>query len=125
MYAIRSYYAAAADRYQRVLGQAGPAVTDGSLRLTVPALDFVILKAEQLAPSPVATPTLEGVAEGDTVAGLLGVRIDASELAGQALPQYQVLFEASINGGDFRTLVITSYSIHYTKLYDQARGRQA
>lgn len=97
---------AAAARYQNVHGHAEPVVADGQLSLTVPPMDFVILKAERLAPSPVATPTLAGVRDGDIVAGLLEVAVDAPELAGQALPQYQVLFEASQNGGDYQTLAV-------------------
>ncbi len=96
---------AAASGYESVRG-GEPTMSDGKLEMTLPAMDFVIVKATGIAPSPVATPTLSGVEDGATVAGMLELTVDAPELKELTLPQYQVSFEASRNGGDYETLAV-------------------
>jgi glycosidase len=96
---------AAASSYESVRG-GEPEVSANNLDLTIPAMDFVIVKATGIAPSPAATPTLSGIEDGATVTGMLEVTVNAPELDGLALPQYQVRFEASRNGGDYETLAV-------------------
>ncbi|MHA6964412.1 alpha-amylase family glycosyl hydrolase [Zobellella denitrificans] len=96
----------AAGHYRPITGEAAPREHQGELQLTLAPLQFAILKAEGIAPSPVAEPVLSGVAPGARTSGLLELEVTAEALAGQALPQYQVRFEASLDGGDFETLAV-------------------
>jgi glycosidase len=97
---------AAAPRYQPVHGGGAPKVSSGQLSVTIPAMNFVVLKASGLPTSPPATPVLAGVKDGTTVAEMAEITVEVPGIDKLALPQYQVLFEASVNGAAYQKLAV-------------------
>ena len=111
--------AATSKKYRYLAGGYGKVkAEDGNISLTVPALDFVILKAKKaMDTAPVSSFSITGLEEGQVVAGRVGLDLSVDELEGQAIAGYQAQFELSVNGGEFAPMA-TDNTAPYRLFWD-------